>query len=292
MLDQVTASVDPPAWVSSEVFSYSQLNLDLAEASRTIKEEATTRFPVAQQGFAMVEGQAQAMLQTDVETLLASLGDKHISVQFEPRVVEVDLGNGEPFKSFEERQAFVWPMRDEATWNRLMNTLGGFAAMLNLEPTDEQGFRGYRIENEALSGGVVMNSNYLVLAIGEDVLASVLQSLNNPPVGSDAMRNSDLYRKAEEFVGSESVFSVEISDGGRLMSTIRDELVPSLQRIQGLQKSFELDSDGELDWIERVLEIIPTEREMEGLMGVVITKFIVTDEGLTLHGINELPPVE
>lgn len=291
VFEQEPLPVDPPAWVPASIVSYAQMGADLAEVYRVVKQETLAIFPQSRQAFDLVQTQVQAMLQTDVESLLASPGTKHVEIQLTPKLVPVGLGGEQEIEAYQDRVAYVWPMKDEALWNRVMTTLGNFAAGLQMEPTNEQGFHGYRIENPLLQGGIVMNSNYLVLGVGQGVLETVLSSLNHPPREDDALRNSALYRRAQQLVDFRPALSFEISDGERLMRVLRDGIEPTLQQFQRLGANDAQDSDV-AGWTQLAIELLPSDREMEDVLGVVVRELVVDEQGFVLHGVTELPPRE
>ena len=81
--------------------------------------------------------------------------------------------------------------------------------------TEEQGFRGWRVNHDAIEGGLLLGKGYLVLAYGEGVVESTLSSLNNPRQGKNALRSGDVYDKVQTMLHLEPGLSFQVVDGNR-----------------------------------------------------------------------------
>ncbi|HBE67731.1 MAG TPA: hypothetical protein DDW52_06235 [Planctomycetaceae bacterium] len=287
LLDQEQSPLDPPAWVPSAIVSYSQANFDLKAAYEVVETAVLEYFPEAGTGFQMANAQTASFLQSSVAELLGSLGTKHCVVQLEPQVQEIEGQEDTLGRQVQEPMAFVWQLEDEPLWNKVIQLIGQFAPPTAMQPTDEQGFRGYRAVNAPIEGGVMLGQGHLVLAIGDSITEVVLSSLNNPPSGSDAFRDSDLFERANDLTELRPVITGEISDGNRLIQFARTSLEQLSSEYEELTRELDEEADNSMDVIA---DLLPTAEEAKDILGVVVTQFYSDDSGIILHSVNELPP--
>jgi len=311
LLDQETLAVDPPAWVPASAVRYYQLSFDLGKAYEIIKEEVLRAFPEqAAGGFMMAETYTQGFAKASLPEVLSSLGNRHTIMSFgvEPkdevtdnfddddddddddeRSVKVRVG-----VSSKDRMAIVWQIEDEELWGRLLKGLTPFAKMSEgLEFSEEQGFSGWRMKKEQAEGGLFLGKGYLVLAYGSGVLESMLSSLNNPPTGADSLRGSKVFAKASEMLNLEPSLVAEITDGDRYMSMVIGTLKKQLKQISKLMDRANEDGDDEGSSGKLMLSlakvILPNEKEMQGMMGVIVGRWEVNEHGLFMSTAQEIP---
>lgn len=287
LLDQEQAPLAPPAWVPSAIVSYSQANFDLKAAYDVVETAVLEYFPEAATGFQMANSQTTAFLQSSVAELLGSLGTKHCVVQLEPQVQVIEGQEDVLGQQVQEPMAFVWQVEDEPLWNKVMQLIGQFAPPTAMQPTDEQGFRGYRAVGAPIEGGVMLGKGHLVVAIGDSITEVVLSSLNNPPSGSDAFRDSDLFKRASDLTELRPVITGEISDGNRLIQFARSSLAQISSDYGELVDELDEDADESMNVIA---DLLPTAEEAKDILGAVVTQFYSDDSGIILHSVNELPP--
>ncbi|MCA9130356.1 MAG: hypothetical protein KDB22_24880 [Planctomycetales bacterium] len=294
ILGQNQAPIAPPAWIPASVVSYSQFNFDLANAYRTIHQEILAAFPEAAPGFQMAEDQTRAVTKHTIEEILASLGQTAYSIQLPLDLTNLDVELIDDESAVQEPTALVWQLKDEALWKDLMRILGGFAPMMNMEPTDEQGFTGFRLNNGLIQGGIVIGRGQLVFAVGEEMLETVLVKINNPPRGTAAFRNSELFEQAGRLTEFRPVTTIEVSDGNRVFKTARDALLMMSTQFAADEEVFDDSEDSEMSetFVDALITLLPDDDEVENILGVVVTELLVDERGLTLHSINELPPPE
>lgn len=287
LLGQNQAAAAPPAWVPASVMTYTQVNLDLAAVYEVVREEVSSLYPETESYFDFLAGQTQALAQSSVEELLASLGDTHYWIEQVPdtTVVGPEGLNTNP-------TAFSWQLEDVQLWERLMRILSTFAPAAQMVPTDEQGFRGFRFDNEQVNGGVVLGQGHLVVGVGGEILELVLSSLNNPPASRDALRGSPVFEQATRLVELRPVTSFSMTDGNRIAQVLIASLDTMVDSIEALNLSDvdDPESDEMTQLLYAVVEVLPDAEEAKGILGVVVTEFLVDERGLTLHSVNELPP--
>ena len=310
LIEQQPISLDPPQWVPASVVRYFQWSFDLGKAYEIIKETALREFPdKAAGGFAMAEMQVQNFAQASLPELLSSLGNRHLVMSFgldsEQDAAEGnDEGNddGEDDEENEEddevsepteRMAMVWQVKDEELWSRLLKAITPFAGMATgVESTEEQGFSGWRMENESKEGGLFLGKGYLVLGVGSGVMESVLSTLNNPPTGEDALRGSQVFAKANAMIDLEPGLGVQVTDGDRYMTMLLGVMRKQLKQADKLADRLGDDSNrgsGLKLMLSLGRAILPSEKEIDGMMGVIASRWEVNDDGVFGSTVQEMP---
>ncbi len=293
LLDQESLAIDPPQWVPASVVRYHQWSFDLGKAYEIFKTEATRMFPEqAGSGFAMVEAQVQNFAGASLTEVLGSLGNRHTFMSF-----GMESGGGADKEAATERMAAVWQVEDEDLWAKLLKVLTPLAGMATgAEFTEEQGFSGWRMtsEEDEFEGGLFLGKGYLVLAIGEGVLESVLSSLNNPPSGSNAFRGSTVFSKAGDLVDLEPALAIEVTDGNRYMRMMQhwmNEQLDSFETLFAVMDNSENDSDDESTklFFKLARAVLPTADEVEGMLDVIVNRYEVNDAGMFLEGVQVMP---
>ena len=167
-----------------------------------------------------------------------------------------------------------------------------------MKPTDEQGFRGWRVAEEGIEGGVVMGNGYVVIASGAGTLERVLTCLNTPPTGEAALRSSELYNQARSVLAVDPGLAFSISDGARLARILFQPLETFGQmeaRIRltsgadGDEEANEEDDNVSSSLLEHLRQILPNEEELEGVLGVSVSHTQATDDGWLSESVISLP---
>lgn len=292
LLDQEALDVDPPQWVPASVVRYYQLSFDLAEAYRVIKETALAEFPEeASSTFEIAEIQVQNFAQASLSEVLGSLGKRHTIMSF-----GVDLQGAEAEDAGgQERMAIVWQLEDEELWSRLLKAITPFAKMApGAEFAEEQGFSGWRMKNEKGEGGLFLGNGYLVLGNGSGVVETVLSSLNNPPSGSNTLAGSKLFERGADMIDLTPALVSEITDGGRYMSMVRDEMVKQLDQYEQLLDRYDDSVEGGFSegggvFLSLLRSVIPSTEEMEGIIGVIVSRWEINDDGVFFDSAQVMP---
>ena len=301
LLDQEPLAIDPPQWVPANVVSYSQLSFDLGQAYELIKEVAVREFPdQAPAGFAMAEAQAKNFAQASLSEVLSSLGNRHTYLSFG---FDAD-SNALESEDVNERVALVWQVEDEELWSRLLKSIGPMAVMLpGAEASEEQGFSGWRVKSGEQEGGLFLGKGYLVFGYGAGIVETVLSSINNPPSGSNALRGSELFAEAGAMMDLQPSWAVEITDGNRYMttimatlrkhltnSTVRGNLESIRQDIEDYEDGEDGDFDSDADPMQAIIRaILPTQQEIEGMLGIIINRWEINDDGIFVDSVQEMP---
>jgi len=290
MLNQESLPIEPSAWVPATTVSYYQLSFDLGEAYEIIKEEVMREFPdQAAGGFAMAEAQVQGFAKASLPEVLRSLGNRHTVLSFGLET----SGGGDAAAVGTERIAMVWQLDDEPLWQRLLTALTPFAGMAQgVESADEQGFNGWRMKSAQVEGGLMVGNGHMVLAYGTGVLESVLSSLNNPPQGSDALRGSAVFARAAELLDLDPSLGAEVTDGDRYMQKAITAMEKQFKQLAELAEQVDGDNDdndGERLLLPLVDAIMPTSEEIRGMMGVIVTRYEVNDDGIFSETAQEMP---
>ena len=284
MLDQEPIPAEPPAWVPASAVRYAHLSFDLGKFFGTLKEELTKAFPDrADQWFQMADMQVNSFAKTGLEELLDSIDSRHSLVSFG---IDKDAFVSEDGKP-DEKRALVWSIEEETLWSRLLDAMKPFATMANAEASEQQGYRGFRIKNERIEGGLMLGKGYLVLGIGAEVLETTIASLNNPPSSDDSFRASEIYERASNLLDLQPCMGLEVTNGSRYMSDLWRVMEYQFKEVEEEYADYEDEDEQEI--AELLWKLIPNADEVEEIFGVIVTSFEVNEDGLYLGSVTELP---
>ncbi len=288
--DQVPRSSEPPSWIPANALSYQVVSFDLGKAYAVIKEEFLQAFPEqAQQYFTMTEDRVTAFAHMRIEKLLSSLGNRHTFVDYGMETSDaVSVESPSP-----ERYAIVWQLQDEAVWSNLMQASAPMVKMMpGAEHTDEQGYSGFRYKNDLVEGGLFLGNGNLVFAYGKQVLETTLSALNSPPDGAAAFRGSDVYQKATTMLKPRPSLAFKVEDGEREVVMLRDLIVKMLE-FEGPLFDEDLEGDdgkNEQRTKDLIDVLLPSDKEIKGMLGVIVTRIEVDEHGLHVKTVQEMPP--
>lgn len=313
IIDQPALEPEPPAWVPANAAGYQQVSLDLGnvyERLKTLVVELAGE--QGRQSFDQIEGGVRAFTQADLKDLLGAL-DRRISlVSFTPRVAEArkpadddddDDDADEAGPRVLQRLGIVCRVADEALWRKVLETAGQLLAAYGLNAVDEQGFHGYRLEREENPLGVFLGHGYLVVGIGPEVSESLLSVLRTPPEGAAAMRASGLVERGRALIPPQACLIYELEDAGASIHVTR-QVLESL-----LNASLQLGADHvsvhdsgappaayeaagsppDAELLKKLKTLLPSDDELNGLLGVGVSQTTATDDGLRIDSAVELP---
>jgi hypothetical protein len=285
LLDQEAGPADVPAWVSREPIEYQHINFDLGKAYTTIRQLVLQEEgDKAKAGFDTAEGQVNQFLQTDIASLLSSLGSRHSAMTFLPKLEGAKNKKAGPvdphFGGMDtQRMALVWQLKDEAIWQKILQMATPFAGG-NL--AEEQGFKGIRAP-QVPGVGVFLGKGFLVLGMGEGVLESTLTALRNPPEGNATFGSSDVAKRANELLAPEPGMMYSVIDGGRygkLLGQLRSVLTGA--QVQGVP-------DAQTELLKGLEALMPTDQELEGIMGAGAGAMQINAHGIVIRSVSDLP---
>ena len=309
LLDQPTFQPDPPAWVPATALSFDQLSFDLGKAYKLFREVLISEGgDQAQTMITQVEQQISAFLQTDVQTILSSVGTNHYFVSFPDLATDAKGGDeDDEEEASTSRMGIVWQLKDEALWKRLMQLAAGFAALSEgmVEPAEEQGFIGLRINVEdTFSGGLFVGHGHMVLGLGNDVIEPLLSAVRNPPEGAASFRGGDLPRKAAALLPPEPSIYYQVANFDTYLKSLRDSLGslfeysiatanrgPLGARFGAATAGDDGDDSEEVDvdLMKKLQALLPSEQELEGTTGVSVSQLVPNQHGVTLRTAIEMP---
>jgi len=289
--DQPQIEADPPAWVPASAITFAQYSFDLGKAYAILAEQIRREYPeFAQRWLAMAEVQVSGVAQVGLEELLSSLGTRHTVLNFESELdPSAVLDNQQP-----ESTAVVWQVTDNQIWKRVMQTMTPMVGgMDGFEFSDEQGYSGFRFKNEAIEGGLFLGNGNLVLAYGSQVLETTLSSLNNPPEGSAAFRGGKIYQRATELLEPAPSIGYSVVDGNRYATIIRNWFAAALDQYESAIELSEDDDEsgnGANAWLQLARALMPSDDEVQGLLGVAVSRFEFNEHGISGVSVQDLPP--
>jgi hypothetical protein len=305
LLDQPPVEPQPPAWVPASAVGYQAFSFDMGQAYDRIKELANTLGgPNAGQSFVQVETMAKGLLQVDLRALIGSLDHQISSVTFAPRISKVatpgddDDDDQDAGPSITQRVGVVWPIHDEQPWNNLLNRLAQQVG--TLKQVNEQGFTGYRFEQAALQAGIFIGHGFLVISIGPEVSEPLLAVLRAPPDANRSMLSSGLVERGRALLPPRPCFAYELVDGGSSVKVVRQLLegifelsinpASAVPSAPGAPPTLGLaQTPAQIELVQKFKALLPSDDELEGVMGVSVSQTVVTDQGLSSQSAVELP---
>ena len=275
----------PPAWIPSYVTDYSHLSLNLGDLYAFIRAVVLeVGDESGAQNLSMVEMQTQGMLQTDIQSLLASLGQQHtiLTLPADPSTT-VDI-----MEESQDRIALLWSPQDHELWQRAMNVIGMFAPAMQgmLQPAEEQGFEGWRLDMEQFQGGLFLGEENLVFGFGRGTLEELFRAIRNPPEGDNALLTSSHFSQVEDLLQ----WRPGIFFGVQNLST---QMTEAIRMILGAL-DLEVDSeDPELSpqSVEQLREILDPDA-IGAAFGMAANQVYVTPDGFIIEGASLFTPVE
>ena len=284
ILDQDCDPSQPPSFVTSEATDLTQFSIDLGKAYQTVREvmvaaggeEAGNMFTVA-------EMQAQGWLGLELPKVLSALGSRHWLIAYPSKIAAAvaagrAAGNAGQQLNAANRGAIVWLVADEAPFLKILQQL---APMAGGTLAEEQGFRGIRVPN---GPAVFLGMNHLVVGIGDESLEKTIAGIRNPPAGAASLREGDLMRRAAALLPLDPVRMFSVGDAtktGGMLGNLR-EIAVNMEPDDVPEEYREL--------FAGLKETLPTAADMEGMFGASAATMRMTDAGLAIRSVWEMPP--
>lgn len=288
LLDQPVQAPKPASWAPAHAVEYTHISFDLGAAYQMIRQMIIDEMgEEAEQVFKQMDVSVQSVAQADLQTVLAGLGDRHTIVGFESRLAD-DITETKPGDM--TRAAFVWKLRDEAVWQRLVMALAMLQATplgQQMEMVEEQGFTGWRLKMPEMEQSVMIGKGYLTWAIGNEVTAEILNVLRSEPEGKAALANSELVAERNRVFDPKPGIAYRVVDGNRTMRqlvAVLSAAFTSAETSRGMERTPEQTAR-----LERFKQIMPTKDELEGVLGVGGSHVYMTDDGLVSQDVLVLP---
>ncbi|EDY80435.1 hypothetical protein VDG1235_49 [Verrucomicrobiia bacterium DG1235] len=277
----------PPAWVPVSVNTYTAASFDMTKLYDFLLDIAKKFSPPEQveQQVAMGNAQLQMMLQTDIPTLISSFGKRIHVVEYPIEIVSVDSPDGASVEIPRSSQAVVMDFTRPEILQAGVAMLAGMAQNPNggFELVDEQGFSGIRVQHPVQGDVTIAHGlGKLVIAVGTESTSSrIFSTLVNVPEGEDALANSSELREfvAEQGVKPGILFS--FSRGEQMLKN----LVPVLESLSSSMRASSGEETGAL--MDELVELMPSEDELEGLLGIAFSRMYYNDSGLVVEGVNQ-----
>ena len=284
ILDQDCDPSEAPSFVTSEATDLTQFSLDLGKAYQTVREVMVAAGgEEAGNMFMAAEMQAQGWLGLELPKVLSALGSRHWMIAYPSKIADAvaagrAAGNAGQQLNAANRGAIVWQVADEAPFLKIVQQL---APMSGSELKEEQGFRGIRIPN---GPAVFVGMNHLVVGIGDESLEKTIAGIRNPPAGEASLREGDLMRRASALLPLDPVRMFSVGDAtktGGMLGNLRDIAV-NMEPDDVPEEYREL--------FAGLKEALPTAADMEGMFGASAATMRMTDAGLAIRSVWEMPP--
>jgi len=215
--------------------------------------------------------------------VLSALGSRHWLIAYPSKIAAAvaagrAAGNAGQQLNAANRGAIVWQVADEAPFLKILQQL---APMAGGTLAEEQGFRGIRVPN---GPAVFLGMNHLVVGIGEESLEKTIAGIRNPPAGEASLREGDLMRRAAALLPLDPVRMFSVGDAtktGGMLGNLRDIAV-NMEPDDVPEEYREL--------FAGLKEALPTAADMEGMFGASAATMRMTDAGIALRSVWEMPP--
>lgn len=277
----------PPAWVPSSVNTYTAASFDMMKLYDFALETAKKFMPPEQveQQVAMGNAQLQMTLQTDIPTLLSSFGKRIHVVEYPIEIVSMEMGEGKSVDIPQNSQAIVMDFTRPEILQAGMAMVGAMAQnpASGMQLVDEMGFTGIRMSQPGQGNVTIAHGlGKLVIAIGNESTSSrIFSTLTNLPEGEDALANDPELREYLSEAGVKPGMVFSYSQGDKMLKN----LVPVLKSVSDNMQSAAGGENAEL--MEMLFELIPSEEELEGLLGIAFNRMYYNESGLILEGVNQ-----
>ena len=278
LLDGATLPAAPPAWVPSDV-GYGHLAFDLSKVWDLTLDVATqVGGPQAAQQLQFANAMAGGVVQSDIPTVLRSLGTAHRFVNLAaqaPNPQHPDQIISQPF-------ALIWDLADAAVMQRLMAFLTQQAgAQPGVTAAEEQGFSGLRFDQQGVSGAAMLGTSNLVFGIGGDLTDRVVTGLNNPPAPADTMAQDEVFLSGQAVLPYQDGFFFQFSDGGR-------DLVAAARQIMTVALAPTVDPEA----ARQIEALMPSDDDLRAAVGASVAQMRLSDGGIILEGALATPEAE
>ncbi|MDQ8203755.1 hypothetical protein [Pelagicoccus sp. SDUM812003] len=288
LIDGESFEFQPPEWVPASVNTFSAFSFDLNEVYQLLLDIAKKFAPpeVVEQQVAQLNAQLGMMLQTDMDTLLSSFGKRAYVAEFPVETLSIDLGTGASMEVAKAPQVIVMDFSRPEILQAGLAMMGGMLAgnpNAGIEIIDEQGFSGIR--SSSGPQGVVTVAHgmgKLVFAVGGDTTASrIFSALNSVPEGEEALVNDPEFREylSQNPVKPGVAFSVTRGDKAL------QNMIPALETLSKTMQASGQEDQHEL--FEELIDLLPTKEELDGLLGIGLTRMYFNEAGLVVEGVSQ-----
>lgn len=277
----------PPAWVPSSVNTYTAASFDMMKLYDFALDTAKKFMPPEQveQQVAMGNAQLQMTLQTDIPTLLSSFGNRIHMIEYPIEIVSMDVGGSSSVEIPQASQAVVMDFTRPEILQAGMAMVGAMAQNPNggMELVDEMGFSGIRVPQPGQGSMTIAHGlGKLVMTIGNESTSSrIFSALSNLPEGEDALMNDPELRNYMSEAGVKPGMVFSYSQGDKMLKN----LVPVLKSVTANMRVAAGEEGAEL--MEQLVDLIPSEEELEGLLGIAFNRMYYNEAGIVLEGVNQ-----
>ena len=225
-----------------------------------------------------IEEQLQNALQTDLASLLASFGKRIYTIDFPINFIDHPTSqDGSTIP--QESKAIITEFENTEILARALAMAAPFAnqqqpGVPGMEIFEEMGFNGIRISIAGVESTFSYGKNKFVVTQGQGTASRVFSLLNNPPEGSDALVNNEVFRNAVDQYSSEKGLSFTYADGDKLLSN----LIPIVT--WAFQQGTKSVAGDDMQDIEKFLALFPEEEEFKETLGAIITRMYTSEDGL------------
>lgn len=284
MIEAEVFDFSPPAWVPSAVNSYSSFSFDFAKLYEVAIGIAKGAMPPAMvdQQVAGANEKLQAALQIDLDTLFASFGGRMHIVEYPMETVTMNVGEN-TVDVPRSPSAFVIDFARSDILQKAVALANLIASnpQSGIQILDEQGFEGIRMQSQNGAVTIAHGQGKVIFSVGETAASRVFALLNNPPEGDDALVNNSDYRSFIADHNPKPGIGFSYSKGDNMLKN----LTPVFKGFSNAMANATEEKDALL--LESLLELLPSEEELEGLLGSVFTRVHYDESGLIIEGTNE-----
>ena len=292
-LDAATLPAGPPQWVPAGV-SYFHLAYDLSKLYDVVMQTVTDLGgPEAAQNGQMVNMMVQAYAGADIPTILKAMGTRHglilldgqeMTLKSQEYDFETDEIKTVENEVFMRPGALVWDLQDAPVLQGVVAAIKGMigqdGAEQGVQLVDEQGFTGFRMDEEPFPASLMVNDQRLMFGFGPDIAGRTLTLLNQPPAEDNRLAGSALMQEAGQMIQLRDNVMFFVQDGGQ-------DIIGSKRM---MSHALEAEMDGEDgDFLRQLMDLLPTDQELRSSFGVSVGQIFMTERGLVYEGAAATP---
>lgn len=199
LVDQAALTPDTPDWVPANVASVAQFSFDWARAFESLRPMLLDCFgDLANVAIGRTDKMLRQVIHTDLASCISSVGRHHTLVSF-ARVENTHPNDDDSLLSWcgFNRTALLWQIKDENLWRKVFE----FFSMADAGVlVDEQGFRGFRFDDDDVPAGLFVGRDHVVLGLGRGTHEVVLESLRTLPRANEMLKNSAYFLRIAELL--------------------------------------------------------------------------------------------
>ncbi|MBL4574952.1 MAG: hypothetical protein JKY51_02495 [Opitutaceae bacterium] len=289
LVDQEAFDFQPPLWVPADLNVYSTAAMDFQSLYEIVIEEAGAYLEpgMLEQQLKFFNTQIQQVLQTDIETIFSSFGNRLHMLEYPMEIVEIREWVGvDEIKVPAPQQsiAMVIDFDQPEILARAISFASQFAAnpMSGVEVFEEQGFHGIRLSAGGAETVFAYGLGKLVFGQGSGAASKAFSLLKNSPEAEDALINGTQFREFMARSTPEEGIAFSYAYGDKQIENMISVL-DFFQQSLFTEKNAEIPPE-----LQALRDLFPEKEEFEDVLGSIFSRSYTNEDGVVAEGVTEL----